>query len=69
MKSKLIYTLLIVGIIATSNLVLGEIAQEGTCPKLGVIPACYLVFLSFLIPLVVHISQGFTLSEALTKNV
>ena len=68
MKSKIIYALLIIGILATGNLVLGEITHEGTCPKLGVIPACYLVFLSFLIPLLVHISQGFTLSETLTKK-
>jgi hypothetical protein len=68
MKSKIIYILLIIGIISSGNLVLGEISNEGTCPKLGVIPACYLVFLCFLIPLIVHISQGFTLSEALTKR-
>jgi uncharacterized membrane protein len=55
MKNKIIYLLLIVGIIASGQLVYSEILHEGTCPKLSVIPACYLVFLSFLIPLIAQI--------------
>jgi hypothetical protein len=72
MKNKIIYILLIIGLLGTGNLVLGEIYQTGTCPKLGSIPACYLVFLCFLIPLIVHylsnLSHGVTLSDTVTKS-
>jgi hypothetical protein len=53
-KNYSIYLLLLIGVLVAGNLSLNEIMQEGACPKLGFIPACYIVFFCFLIPLIAH---------------
>jgi len=50
-----IYTVFIFGILGAGNLAYSEFLHEGTCPKLGVIPACYIIFGCLLIPFVIHI--------------
>jgi len=48
----LIYIILILGIYGAGNLAVHEFLEEGTCPKLGIIPACYVVLFCFVIPLI-----------------
>lgn len=50
-----IYTVFVFGILGAGNLTYTEFLHEGTCPKLGIIPACYIIFGCLLIPFVVHI--------------
>lgn len=58
MKKILFYivtALLIFGLWGAATLSYGEFSGTGGCPHLGVIPACYIVFICFLIPLITHI--------------
>ncbi len=50
----LLYLLLFVGVFVSGGLSYNELLHEGTCPKIGFLPACYLVFLCFAIPLIAH---------------
>lgn len=50
-----IYAVFIFGILGAGNLAFTEFLHKGTCPKLGVIPACYIIFGCLLIPFVAHI--------------
>ncbi len=51
----LISIILILGIYGAGNLAYNEFLKEGTCPKLGIIPACYIVLVCFVIPFIAHI--------------
>ncbi len=53
--NAIIYILLIIGILVSGNLLINEMINEGVCPKIGTIPACYFVFASFAIPFVLHL--------------
>ena len=59
MSKTLIYyiilLLLLVGLIGVGGLVLEEIETGNGCPKIWIIPACLIVFICFLIPLIVHL--------------
>lgn len=59
MKNKIInysiYAVFVFGILAAGNLAYTEFLYEGTCPKLGAIPACYVILGCLLIPFVAHI--------------
>ncbi len=50
-----IYIVFIVGLLGAGNLVYQEFLQEGACPKIGVIPACYIIFSCLVIPFILHI--------------
>ncbi len=50
----IIYSILVIGIYGTGSLAYYEFLQEGTCPKLGPIPACYIILICFVIPLIAH---------------
>jgi hypothetical protein len=50
----LISIIFILGIYGAGNLAYNEFLHEGTCPKLGIIPACYIIFICFVIPFVAH---------------
>lgn len=49
-----IYIVFSFAITGAGNLVYDEFLNEGTCPKLGIIPACYVIFACLLIPLMTH---------------
>jgi len=59
MLNKLINGLLIlvfvIGILGAGNLVLNELSNGNSCPRLLSIPACYIIFVCFVIPLIVHL--------------
>lgn len=59
MKTKLVNNLIsiifILGILGAGNLAYNEFLVEGTCPKLGIIPACYIVLVCFVVPFITHI--------------
>lgn len=59
MKKKIInysiYLVFIFGILGAGNLAFTEFLHQGTCPRLGIIPACYIIFACLLIPFVAHI--------------
>ncbi len=60
MKKILFYTitaLLILGLWAVGELSYQEFTGKGSCPHFGVIPVCYLVLGSFVIPLISHITK------------
>jgi hypothetical protein len=50
-----IYIIFIVGLFGAGNLAYHEFSQEGTCPKLGFLPACYIIFSCLIIPFISHI--------------
>jgi len=50
-----IYIIFIFGLYGAGNLAYDEFLQEGTCPKLGIIPACYIIFSCLLIPFFTHV--------------
>jgi hypothetical protein len=47
--------LLVIGIYGAGSLVWDEIQTGEGCPKIWIIPACAIVLISFLIPLIVHV--------------
>lgn len=51
----IITLLLIAGIFGTGELVLTEIKTGDGCPKLGPIPACFFIFICFIIPFFLHV--------------
>ncbi len=51
----LISVIFIIGILGAGNLAYHEFLQEGTCPKLGIIPACYVILACFVFPFMVHL--------------
>jgi hypothetical protein len=53
----LISTLFIIGIIGAGGLVLDEIETGNGCPKLGVIPACVIILICFIIPFIAHLRK------------
>lgn len=59
MKKKMInysiYLVFVFGILGAGNLAYSEFLNEGTCPKLVVIPACFIIFGCLIIPFVAHI--------------
>ncbi|MDF1518062.1 MAG: hypothetical protein RQ864_13085 [Lutibacter sp.] len=59
MKKKIInysiYAVFVFGILGAGNLAYKEFLYEGACPKLGVIPACYIIFGCLIIPFVAHV--------------
>lgn len=64
MKSKkiirfVIIILLAIGLYGVGGLVYTEIQTGNGCPKLWIIPACYIIFLCFLIPLIVHLLKKY----------
>jgi lipopolysaccharide export LptBFGC system permease protein LptF len=42
-------------VLGAGNLAFHEFLQEGTCPKLEFLPACYLIFGCLVIPFISHI--------------
>jgi hypothetical protein len=50
----IITVLLLVGVYGASGLVLEEIKTGNGCPKIWVIPACVIILLCFIVPLIVH---------------
>jgi hypothetical protein len=42
-------------VLGAGNLAFHEFLQEGTCPKLGFLPACYIIFSCLIIPFISHI--------------
>jgi len=50
-----IYIIFIFGIYGSGNLVLTEFSHNDSCPKIGVIPVCYIIFICLIIPLITHI--------------
>jgi len=59
MKKKVIdysiYLVFIFGLLGARNLAYHEFLQTGTCPKLGIVPACYIIFSCLLIPFIAHV--------------
>jgi hypothetical protein len=53
--NNLIYSLFVFGIYGTGSLGLTEFHHSGTCPKIGIIPACYIIFICLILPFVTHI--------------
>jgi len=51
----LIYVLFIFGIYGAGSLALTEFYQNGTCPKIGIIPACYIILICLIIPFITHV--------------
>lgn len=53
----LLYILFIVGIYGSGKLAYHEFLKEGTCPKLVMIPACYIILACFIIPFLTLIAN------------
>ena len=51
----IITLLLLIGVWGSGSLVLDEIQTGNGCPKIGIIPACIIVLICFLVPLIVHL--------------
>lgn len=51
--------LLLMGVYATFGLVWEEIQTGNGCPKIWVIPACVIILICFLIPLIVHLFKKY----------
>ncbi|MEO9512196.1 MAG: hypothetical protein ABJN84_13455 [Flavobacteriaceae bacterium] len=47
--------LFVIGIFGAGNLVLTEIRTGDGCPKFGVVPACAIILLCFILPFISHI--------------
>ena len=54
-----IILLLIIGIFGAGGLVLAEIKTGDGCPKFGVVPACLIILICFIVPLIVHLLNKF----------
>ncbi|WP_432410872.1 hypothetical protein [Rasiella sp. SM2506] len=55
----IITILLIIGLYGSGGLVWNEIETGNGCPKIWIIPACVIVMLCFLIPLIVHLLKKY----------
>ena len=51
----IIVLLFIIGIIGAGGLVLSEIKTGNGCPKFGIVPACVIILICFILPFVSHI--------------
>jgi|LGVF01.2.fsa_nt_gb hypothetical protein len=51
----LISIIFIIGILGAGNLAYNEFLEEGTCPKLSIIPACYVILACFVFPFIAHL--------------
>jgi len=51
----LIFAILVLGILGAGNLSYNEFLEEGACPKLGVIPGCYIILACFIFPFISHL--------------
>ncbi|MEP0263029.1 hypothetical protein [Dokdonia sp.] len=59
--TNLIITLLLfVGVWGAGGLVIDEIQTGNGCPKIWIIPACLIILICFLIPLIVHLLKRYT---------
>jgi hypothetical protein len=56
---SVITILLIIGLYGSGELVWAEIQTGNGCPKIGIVPACVIVMLCFLIPLIVHLLKKY----------
>ena len=56
---SIITILLIIGLYGSGGLVWNEIQTGNGCPKIWIIPACAIVMLCFLIPLIVHLFKKY----------
>ncbi len=56
---SIITVLLLIGIYGIAGLVWDEIQTGNGCPKIWIIPACVIVMLCFLIPLIVHLFKKY----------
>lgn len=56
----LITLLLLLGIWGAGRLVIDDIQTGNGCPKIWVIPACLIILICFLIPLIVHLLRRYT---------
>lgn len=56
---SVITVLLIIGLYGSTELVRVEIQTGNGCPKIWIIPACVIVMLCFLIPLIVHLLKKY----------
>ena len=54
---SLILFLLIIGTIGVGGLVIEEMQTGSGCPKIGMLPACYIILFCFLVPLVAHLKK------------
>ncbi|SEL71449.1 hypothetical protein SAMN04487910_3148 [Aquimarina amphilecti] len=53
---KIVVALLfVIGILGTGSLVIEEIQTGNGCPKIWIIPACVIILICFIIPLISHI--------------
>jgi len=50
-----IYIIFIFGIYGAGSLVLTEFLHNDSCPKIGIIPACYIIFLCLIVPFIAQI--------------
>jgi len=54
LSNIIVYFLLFFGVYGAGKLSYNEITHHHICPKLIGVPACFIIFLCFLIPLIVH---------------
>ena len=57
----IISILFLIGILGAGNLVLDEIRTGNGCPKFGVIPACIIILICFIIPFIAHLLKKWNL--------
>lgn len=55
----LIIILLIVGVVGSGSLVWDEVETGNGCPKVWIIPACVIVLICFLVPLITHLLKKY----------
>lgn len=53
--------LFVIGIFGAGSLVLTEIRTGDGCPKFGVVPACAVILICFILPLISHICNKWNL--------
>ena len=56
---SVITILLIIGLYGSGELVWNEIQTGNGCPKIWIIPACAIVMICFLVPLIVHLLKKY----------
>lgn len=64
LKNLLYYTIiaiLLIGVYGTFGLVWEEIQTGNGCPKILTIPACVIILICFLVPLIAHLLKKYTL--------
>lgn len=53
--------LFVIGIFGAGSLILTEIRTGDGCPKLGVVPACAIILVCFILPFISHILKKWNL--------